>query len=106
MECMKRILLVSAVLLGAVSASQAGVRLNLGFGLPLPPLPGIVISAPAPVLVAPPVCVAPPVFVAPPPVVVAPPGAYFGFGFRDGYRHWDGRYPYRGWVHSRSWHRR
>jgi len=85
---MKKILLLSAVLLGAVSASQAGVRFNFGFGIPLPPPP--VVVAPAPVYVQPPapVCVAPPVC-APAPVVVAPPVVGFGFGHFHGpyFRH-------------------
>jgi hypothetical protein len=94
--CMKRILLISAVLLGAVTASQAGVRFGIGIGLPLP---GVVISGPAPCVVAPPVfyasppavCVAPPYFVAPAPVY---------YGCRPGW------YGYRGWVPRRDWHRR
>jgi hypothetical protein len=91
---MKKILLLSAVLLGAVSASQAGVRFNLGFGIPLPPPP--VVVAPAPVYVQPsaPVCVNPPVYVtpqvcAPAPLVVTPPVVGFGFGHFHGpdFRH-------------------
>lgn len=76
---MKKILLLSAVLLGAVSASQAGVRFNFGFGVPLPapvvvaPPAPVCVQAPAPVVVAPPVCV-------PAPVVVSPPVVRFGFG--------------------------
>jgi hypothetical protein len=109
---MKKILLLSAVLLGAVSASQAGVRFSIGLPLPPLPLPGLVIGHRAPPVYyqAPPVCAAPPVYYgAPPvcydaPVVVAPP-VYFGFGFRDGYRYgghyayggWDRHYAYGGW---------
>lgn len=45
---MKKLVLFSVLTIGAVSASQAGVRFGLDFALPLPPLPGIVISRPAP----------------------------------------------------------
>src|SRR2546426_3664376 len=107
---MKKILLLSAVLLGAASASQAGVRFNVGIGLPLPPLPGVIIGRPAPVVVAPPVCVAPPVYYAQPPFVVEPPSIYLGFGPGcHGYRYpyyrshgWDHR---GGWGHSHRGHR-
>ena len=92
---MKKILLLSAALLGAASAAQAGVQFNFGIGLPLPPLPGIVIGRPAPVIVAPPLCAAPPVCSVPSPVVVQPPSLYFGCG--PGY--YDYRYHgYRGHV--------
>jgi hypothetical protein len=86
--CMKKILLLSAVLLGAVTASQAGVRVNIGIGIPLP---GVVIAQPAPVFVAP-----PPVCAPPPVVVVAPPPVYYGY--RPGW------YGYHGWAHHRGWH--
>src|SRR6266850_3142349 len=113
---MKKLLLLSAVLFGAVSASQAGVRFNvgLGFPLPLPPLPGIVISRPAPYYApAPPVCYAPrPAYYSAPAVVVEPPSVYFGFGpGYYGYGH--GGYGYRyhnyyghGWDHGRGGHYR
>src|SRR5438045_4153695 len=82
---MKKLLLLSAVLLGTVAASQAGISVR--FGLPLPPLPGIVIGrpapqivveqprvyAPAPVIVQPPVVCAPPAVVYAPPAICAPP---------------------------------
>jgi hypothetical protein len=84
---MKKLLLLSALILGTAAASQAGVDIRIG--LPLPPLPSIIIGHPAPrvvvpaprvmleppcapVVVAPPVC-APPVLVAPPPRVVYVP---------------------------------
>ena len=91
--CMKKIILLSAVLLGAVTASQAGVRVNIGIGIPLP---GIVVSPPAPVVVAPAPVYAPPpaVFVAPP-VVVAPPTVYYGY--RPGW------YGYHGWARPYGW---
>ena len=100
--CMKRILLLSAVLLGAATASQAGVRVNIGIGIPLP---GVVVSQPAPVVVAPapvvvapaPVYAPPPAVVVAPPVVVGPPVVYYGYGPRwYGWHGW-GR-PY-GWGH-------
>lgn len=101
---MKKILLLSAVLLGAVSASQAGVRLNIGIPLPFLPLPRIVISPPAPRAYY---QAAPDYYQAPPvcydsPLVVAPPSVYFGFGdggYRGSYGYHDrdrGHYSYRG----------
>lgn len=86
---MKKILLLSAILLGAVTASQAGVRFNIG--LPLPPLPRITLGVPPVVVEAAPVApyaydYAPPVCEAP--VVVGPPVINFGFGYRDYYPHY------------------
>lgn len=77
---MKKILLLSAVLIGAATASQAGVHFSFGF--PLPPLPHVAVSVPAPVYVDPaPVYAAPcPPTVYAPPVYVAPPVVSFGFG--------------------------
>src|SRR5437764_6930862 len=94
---MKKLVLFSAILVGAAVASQAqagGLNLHLGFNLPLPPLPGLVVThsapvyAPAPVLAAPVPCDPAPVydssaaceqpvvttapFCPPSPVVVAP----------------------------------
>src|SRR5438105_3750616 len=96
---MKKLFLLTAVLFGAVSASQAGVRFNVGVGfpLPLPPLPGIVIGRPAPYC-APAPCYAPPVYYGynEPAVVVEPP-VYFGFGpgyYGHGY-YGHGGYGYR-----------
>jgi hypothetical protein len=117
---MKKIFVLSAILLGAVSASQAGIRLNIGLPLPplpLPPLPGITIgrSAPPAYYGAPaPYCYDDPYYSAP--VVVAPPPLYFGYGPRSygyygGDRHYydyrggDRRYSYRGGDH-RDWDRR
>jgi hypothetical protein len=67
---MKKILLFSAVLLATAASSHAG-GIDIRIGLPLPPLPHIVIGHPAPrVVVAPPrVVVSRP---CPPPLVVAP----------------------------------
>jgi hypothetical protein len=98
---MKRILLISAVTFGAMAASQAGVRLGFGIGLPLVAPAPVVYQAPAPVYVAPaPVYVAPPVaYYAPPVVYVPAPSVYFGFGPGwHGYRHY-------GWGHYGGWHR-
>src|SRR2546427_8955611 len=109
---MKKIFLLTAVLIGAASASQAGVRLNFGVTLPfVPPPEQVIISRPAPVVVSPPACETPapvyeapapvyeappapvcqpaPVVVAPPRIVVAPPVMSFGFGF-GGYHHRGG----------------
>jgi hypothetical protein len=111
---MKKLLLLSAILLGAVSASHAGVRFNVGVGLPLPPLPGVVIGQPAPPVYAavPPACYPPPVYYSEPAVVVGPPSVYLGFGPYYG-RGWYGhRYHhyYGGWDHHyrgghHGWHR-
>jgi hypothetical protein len=83
--CMKKILLLSAVLLGAVTASQAGVHFSIGIPWPTPP---IVVAPAAPAYVAPPnVYVEPPPVYAPaPPLVVAPPVLEFGFHDRPYYR--------------------
>lgn len=69
--CMKKLLLVAAVLVGAVSASQAGVHFSIGIGIPLPP--PVVIAPPAPVYYPAPVYAPAPVYVPAPPVVCAPP---------------------------------
>ncbi|EEF57732.1 hypothetical protein [Pedosphaera parvula] len=106
---MKKILLLSAVLVGAVSAAQAGVGFHIGIGLPLLPPPPIIIGRPAPVYVAPaPVYVEPrPVFAPPPFVVVAPPSYYYGRPGYYGYGHRD--YDHRGWErggdrgHGHGW---
>jgi|SRR5437867_5642302 len=97
---MKKLLLVSAVLLGAVSASQAAVNISIGFGLPFPP--PVIIGRPAAAVVvpAPPPACAPiaPVVVAPPcaavvpaPVVLVPPRIYYPY-----YPHRHVYYPYYG----------
>jgi len=86
---MKKILLFSAILIGAASASQAGVRLD--FGIPLPPLPGISIR--------------PPVVVTRPPQVCEGPSVYYDYDYSYGYR-WHPRYErdYR-WHDRRDWDR-
>ncbi len=107
---MKKFVLLTALLFGAVSASQAGVRFNVGVGfpLPLPPLPGVVISQPAPVYAQAP-CYAPPVYYGynEPAVVVEPP-VYFGFGpgyYGHGYYgHRYPRYYGHGFDHGRGGH--
>jgi hypothetical protein len=81
---MKKYLVLSAILLGTAVASRAG-GIDFHIGIPLPPLPQIIIGHPAPVVVqvpsvcppppvvcAPPVIYRPPVVCAPPPVVCAP----------------------------------
>src|SRR5688572_9708643 len=97
---MKKILLLTTVILGTAAASHAGVSVHIG--IPLPPLPHIVIgrasppvivheppvvyAPPAPVVVHPPMYCAPPpvvylprprIFHAPPPRVVYSPGYYY-----------------------------
>jgi len=98
---MKKLLLLSAILIGAATASQAG---GLHFRLPLPPLPplpGISIHAgpaycpPAPVYSGPVAPYPPAVTYAPAPVYVPAPNVYLGFGYS--YPRYYGapyRYPY------------
>jgi hypothetical protein len=116
---MKKLLLVSAVVLGAVSASQAGVRFNIGFNLPLPAPPVAVISRPpaicapapvfttstvcepAPVVTTAPICeqrlaIAPPVIIAPRPVVVRHPV------YERRYSHDSRHYASAHWDHYRG----
>ena len=104
---MKKLLLLSALLFGVVSASHAGVRVDLSLPLPVPPLPGVT--------VVPPPVYAPPVYSVPPSVVVQPPYLSFGFGgygncypytryYGRGwdhryYGHWDHRHYGHGWDH-------
>ena len=86
---MKKILLLSAILIGAATASQAGVRLHLGLPLPpLPALPHISIGVPAPVVVPAPVY--------PPSVYVPGPSISLGFGdcYDYGYYGYPYGYPY------------
>src|SRR5688500_13950107 len=81
---MKKYLVLSAVLLGAVASSHAG-GIDFHFRLPLPPLPHVVIGHPAPrVVVRAPVCLPPPPVVyvprphCPPPVVYHRPPVVYG----------------------------
>jgi hypothetical protein len=97
-ERMKKMLMLAAVLVGTAAASQAGIDIHIG--LPLPPLPRVIIGYPAPVVVAPRPCG--------PSVVVAPMCGpvygyrhvhyYHGAGYSHGY--WHG-----GYDHSRGGHR-
>jgi hypothetical protein len=84
---MKKLLLLSALILGTAAASQAGIDIRIG--LPLPPLPSVVIGHPTPRVVVPaprvvieppcaPVVVAPPVCAPPPRVVYVPRRAHHG----------------------------
>ena len=77
---MKKILLLSAVLLGTSVASQAGVHLDIGIGF-LFPAPVIVQPAPAcaspPVFVEPHYCEPPQVVYVPPPVIYVPQRYYY-----------------------------
>jgi hypothetical protein len=76
---MKKLLVLSAVLLGTAAASQAG-GIDVRIGLPLPPLPRIVIGVPVPrvivheprVIVRAPVCAPAPVYVPAPVCAPAP----------------------------------
>jgi hypothetical protein len=100
-DCMKKLILAGAILVGGIAASQAGVRINIGVGIPLPPLPHVVITHPAPacppaVVVAPPVC---------PPVVVVDPCPPVRYGY-DRYGHRHGRTYYshgRNYSHGGSY---
>jgi hypothetical protein len=70
---MKKLILVSAVLVGAASASLAGVLPGPGLHIKLPFLPEIAVRAPAPVIPTPPVVVAPrAIYDAPREFMVAP----------------------------------
>ena len=96
---MKKLLLLSSVLLGVIPASQAGVHLGFGINLPLPVPPPFVISRPPAVVVAP---VLPPACEPGAPVVVAPPLGYYYppyyYPYRRGYvvhRGWDRFHGYR-----------
>jgi len=93
---MKKLLLLSTVLLGAIPASQAGVHFGFGLNLPLPvPPPFILGRAPA-VVVQP---ALPPVCEPTAPVVVAP-GCYPPYYYAPQY------YPYRhGYFAHRGWER-
>jgi hypothetical protein len=114
---MKKTFLIAAVLVGAASVSQAGVRLGFGFSIPLGPPPVVyqappVYTVPAPVYTSPaPVYQAPPVVYAAPSVVYAPPVAYapassvylgFGHGWY-GPRYYHGGYR-GGWGYHHGWH--
>ena len=71
---MKKILFLSAVLLGAATASQAGVRFNLGIGIPLPTPPAVVVTPPAYVASAPTYAEPAPPVCEPAPQAYAPQG--------------------------------
>ena len=101
---MKKLLLVAAILVGAVSASHAGVNFSIGIGIPLPP-PPVIISHRAPEYCPPPVYCPPPRVVyapaCPPPVVVAP--RYYHYEPRRYHyeEHWRGN-GHRGHYESRG----
>ena len=103
---MKKLFVLSAILIGAATASQAAGRLHIGLPLPpLPPLPRIVIGRPAPVYPpavvyqAPaPVCPPAVVYGAPDPVYVPAPSFSFGIELGDGYSSYGCRdYPRYGY---------
>lgn len=87
--------MLAAVLLGTTAASQAGLDIHIG--IPLPPLPRIVVQHPAPVIVVPsPRYCPPPVVVAPPP---CPPVYHYVHRYPPGYAH--GYYHYGNhWGHG------
>jgi hypothetical protein len=118
---MKKILVLSAVLFGAVTASQAGVLQDIGVSVRLPFLLRVVVRPPAPVFMAPPpvVAYAAPQQVCPPSVTVCPPApvvrvpAYAPAPvYRGEGRAWHGRperdfrHDDRGWGHERDDHHR
>jgi hypothetical protein len=86
---MKKLLLVGAILMGVATASQAGVSFRLGLPLPPLPLPGVVVTPPAPVYTQP---YCPPTYDYAPGVVVEP--YYYGYGYP--YRHYYYRPHYYG----------
>src|SRR3954470_4687090 len=113
---MKKILLLSAVLIGATMASQAGAAPGIGFGLRLPFLPRLAVRVPLPPIPVPTAVVceaprqvyAPVVTVCPPAPVIrlalpapCPPGPVFHGEVRG----WHG-YPGRGWDHRDGYYRR
>lgn len=104
---MKKLVLLSAVLFGTVVASQAGVHVDVGIGLPFPPIPlpgRVIISHPAPVYVE-----RAPVYVAPrcePPVVYVPrcePQRYYAPRPYYGHSGWGDRHG-SSWGHGESHH--
>jgi hypothetical protein len=89
---MKKLLMVAAILVGAVTVSQAGVRVNVSFGVPFPQ--PVVIRHSVPVY-APPV-VLPQPFCSPPRIILLcppPPRYHYRYRYdsrghgRDQYRH-------------------
>jgi hypothetical protein len=111
---MKKLLLLSAVLVGAASASYAGVSFNINFGAPAwgAPRPAVIISHPAPVYYPPvyetpapqvyqpqPVC-EPQVVVTPPPVVCEPAPRFVVVPERRGEYYHSREYAYH-----REWNR-
>jgi hypothetical protein len=110
---MKKLIVLSAVLIGAVTASQAGVLHDIGVGLRVPFLPRVVVRPPPLVYQSPPVvyeaprqvCLPPRVVYAPAPVVCAPVPLHRGVepGWR-GRPDRDFRPDPRGWDHGRDGH--
>ena len=95
---MKKPLLLSILAFGAVSASQAGIHVDIGIPLPHEIIFGAPRYVPAPVYVEPaPVCVEPRYYAPAPRVVIAPPtfDVQFGGGYYEGYRDYRGHGRYR-----------
>src|SRR5712671_136801 len=127
---MKKLIVLSAGLIGAVTASQAGALHDIGVSLRLPFLPRVVVRPPPPCYQAPPVvyeaprqfCPPPRVVYAPAPVVCTPVPLHRGYepgwrgrpdrDYRADPRGWDrgrdGRNPHdaRGSDHGRDGHNR
>lgn len=109
---MKKYLFLSAVLLGTVATSNAG-DIDFHLGIPLPPLPRIIIGHPAPrVIVQPPVCVTvrPRVVYAPAPHCASPRVVYarpYAYHSRERGHDWNrrggrqGRHERHEWQHDR-----
>jgi hypothetical protein len=109
---MKKLLVLSAILAGAASASQAGVNLHFGLPLPLPTPLGLVLTHSAPVFVPAAPVVRPEVVVTPslcepqlvtapmcgPKVVMAPDRYAYGHAY------WPDRHEW--WEHRSGWHDR
>jgi hypothetical protein len=96
---MKKILLLSAVLLGAITASQAGVRFSIGIPIPAPPVvvapPAYVQPAPTYVEPAPDYYAPPDYYYAQPPVVIGPPVLDLRFGHEPYWQHFRDQFRYR-----------
>jgi hypothetical protein len=107
---MKKLILLSGVLLGTALAAHAGINVSIGIGAPAP-YP-VIVSRPAPVIVPaapqvvytqpcqPAVTCAAPAVVYPSPVIVAPAPVYYP-AWRGYYRYggygWDRRSDYHGY---------
>ena len=102
---MKKLLLVGAILVGAVTASQAGVSVDFRIGIPLAP-PPFVIRHSVPVY-APPVLLARPYCPPPRVIIPCPPPRHYQYGYRHDYRgHGRDQYRHHGYDRRGHGHRR